>query len=124
MLLLSFVHNLLDISYNPIVAVEITQGPMEVTSLIGGEVTFTCMATGIPLPTITWMDQDGVINASNETILDMITVYSQIIIPDVQMEDFTTYTCTAMNLFGMIAEDAMLVNASMFLMCLMDSDVL
>ena len=114
MLPLSFVHNLLDISYNPIVAVEITQGPMEVISLIGGEVTFTCMATGIPLPTISWMDQDGVINASNETILDMITVYSQIIISDVQMEDFTTYTCTAVNLFGIIAEDAMLVNASTY----------
>ena len=55
---------------------------MEVTSLIGGEVTFTCMATGIPLPTISWMGQDGVINASNETILDMITVYSQIVISD------------------------------------------
>ena len=82
---------------------------MEVTSLIGGEVTFTCTATGIPLPTITWMDQDGVINASNETILDMITVYSQIIISDVQMEDFTTYTCTAVNQFDMIAEDAMLL---------------
>ena len=95
--------------FYPTVAVEITQGPMEVTSLIGGEVTFTCMATGIPLPTVSWMDQDGVINASNETILDMITVYSQIIISDVQMEDFTTYTCTAVNQFDMIAEDAMLL---------------
>ena len=75
---------------------------------------FTCTATGIPLPTITWSsDTGGDITANTQTILNMTTIYSEIIISDVQMDNFTNYTCTAQNQFGSVTAVAMLVNASM-----------
>jgi len=95
----------------------ISQGPMEATSLIGGSVVFTCTATGIPLPTITWSsDTDGDITANTEKMLNMTTTYSEIIISDVQVDEFTTYTCTAENQFRSVTGTAMLLNASMLIL--------
>ena len=74
---------------------------------------FTCTAIGIPLPTITWSSNtDGDIATNTETILNMTTIYSEIIISDVQVDDFTNYSCTAENQFGSVTGTAMLINAS------------
>ena len=86
---------------------------MEAASLIGGSVMFTCIATGIPLPTITWRsDTYGNITNNTQTILNMTTMYSEIFISDIQKNDFTTYICTVVNQFGSVTAAAMLVNAS------------
>ena len=98
---------------------------MGVTSLIGGSVMFTCTAIGIPLPTITWnSDTDGDITANTETFLNMTTIYSEVIISDVQVDDFTNYTCTAENQFGSVNSTAMLVNASMLLVDLVNTQII
>ena len=93
----------------------ITEAPMETTQLVGRNVTFRCIATGIPLPNITWSsDNREVINPSSETQLDNITIFSEIII-NVGMDDFVNYTCSAMNRLNMVNESAALINASMFI---------
>ena len=100
------------------------QGPIEVASVIGSSVVFTCTATGIPLPTITWSsDTDSDITTNTETILNMTTIYSEIIISDVQVDNFTNYTCTAENQFGSVNATAMLVNASMLLVDLVNTQI-
>jgi len=86
------------------------------TSYINGSVTFTCTATGIPLPTITWSSYtDGDIVANSET-MDMTIISSEIIISDIQVEDFINYTCTAENQFALVNATAMLVIASMLIL--------
>ncbi|XP_065905337.1 hemicentin-1-like isoform X3 [Dysidea avara] len=95
------------------ISANIIQGPLEVTSLIGGSVMFTCTATGIPLPTISWSsDTGGDITTIAQTMSNMTTIYSEIIISDIQMDNFTNYTCTAENQFASVTAVAMLVNAT------------
>ena len=96
--------------------VVITKAPMETTQLLGGSVTFRCIATGIPLPTITWSsDNRKMIDPSNETRLDDITIFSEILLANIRMEDFVNYTCSARNGFNMVNASAALINASMFI---------
>jgi len=99
----------------PTVAPVVAENPHDASGMIDDSVVFTCTVTGIPLPTITWSsDTDGDIATNTETILNMTTIYSEIIISDVQVDDFTNYTCTAENQFGSVTETAMLVNGSMY----------
>ena len=95
--------------------VVITQGPMETTQLLGGSVTFRCTATGIPLPNITWSsDNRPMIDPINQTQLDDITIFSDILLANISMEDSVNYTCSAMNKFNTMNASAPLINASMF----------
>ena len=97
---------------------KITEAPMETTQLLGLNVTFSCTATGIPIPFITWSsDNEDMINANNVTILDDITIFSEILLVNVGMDDFVNYTCTATNRFNMVNASAMLINASMTISC-------
>lgn len=92
------------------------QGPMETTQLLGGNVTFRCEATGIPLPTITWSsDNDDMIEPSLTKIMDddNTTILSEILLVNIEMEDFVNYTCSAMNQFNMVNASTVLINASM-----------
>ena len=85
---------------------------------------FTCTATGIPLPTISWSsDTGGDITTIAQTMSNMTTIYSEINITNVQMDDFTTYTCTAENQFVSVTAATMLVNASMLLVDVMNTRV-
>ena len=96
--------------------VVITQAPMETTQLLGGSVMFTCVATGIPLPTITWSsDNLEMIMPSNTTQLNDTTIFSEISINNIDMEDFVNYTCSAVNGFNTVRETAALINASMII---------
>ena len=91
--------------------VRITQAPMETTQLLGHNVTFSCTATGIPLPNITWSsDNDDV--TIYTTVLDDSTIFSEISLVSITVEDFVNYTCSAMNIFNTVNESAILINAS------------
>ena len=108
----------------PTVAPVVVESPHDASGMIDDSVVFTCTVTGIPLPTITWSsDTDGDITTSTETILNMTTIYSEIIISDVQVDDFINYTCTAENQFGSVNATAMLVNASMLLVDLVNTQI-
>ena len=100
-----------------LVEVRILQGPMEMTQLLGGNVTFRCIATGIPLPTITWSsDNDDMIDPSLTKIMedDNTTILSEILLVNIQMENFVNYNCSAMNQFNTVNASTVLINASMY----------
>ena len=78
----------------------ITQGPMNMSGVLGGSVVFTCTATGIPLPDITWMDEDGnIVTTTSDMIIDGTVIRSTLTLSNLQDEDFDNYTCTATNMF-------------------------
>ena len=84
----------------------ITQGPIDRAGNVGGTVTFTCNADGVPLPVITWSsDSDGTLEQSDAgvTITNNavgMTRQSQLMVMDLEDNDFQNYTCTATNEFG------------------------
>ena len=77
----------------------ITQGPIDTPGVLGGSVMFTCIAAGIPLPTITWMDENIILMGSY-MIINGTTIQSTLTLSNLQAEDFDNYTCTATNMFG------------------------
>ena len=95
---------------------EITQGPVDAAGMLGDHVTFTCTATGLPRPDITWSDTSGMdipVQAGddmviNDTIINDTTRQSQITVSDLQLSDFGMYTCTATNQFDSVSDSALL----------------
>ena len=87
----------------------ITQAPMDVSGMLGSNVMFTCTATGIPLPDITWMDEDGnIVTTTRDMIIDGTVIRSILTLSNLQDEDFDDYTCTATNMFGSDSVTALL----------------
>ena len=80
----------------------ITQSPVDMARMINDNVTFTCTVTGIPLPIITWMDQDSnIVGTTSDIIINGDTVrLSTLTLSNLQDDDFDNYTCTATNMFG------------------------
>ena len=87
------------ISLLPVAVSAITQGPIDTPGVLDGSVMFTCTATGIPLPTITWMDENIILMGSDMIINDT-TIQSTLTLSNLQDDDFDNYTCTATNIFG------------------------
>ena len=91
--------------YINVVQTEITDG---VTDMLENETfpsTFTCRATGEPVPVINWYFKDSMINVldtkynvsafMNETVItSLFTIISA------QSSDVGRYTCSAKNIFG------------------------
>ena len=87
----------------------ITQAPMDVSGELGGSVVFTCTATGIPLPDITWMDEDGnMVEMTSDMVINATNIQSTLTLSNLQDEDFDNYTCTATNMFGSDSATALL----------------
>jgi len=78
----------------------ITEGPMDVARILGESVTFTCTATGIPLPMIMWTDEDDTMLMGSDMVINSTSIISTLTISNLQDEDFDNYTCTATNMFG------------------------
>jgi len=79
----------------------ITEAPANTPNALGGNVTFSCIAIGIPLPTITWSsDSDSNIAVNSSTMIDFSTIQSVLTLSDLQVKDFEKYTCTASNNLG------------------------
>ena len=89
---------------------EITQGPVDAARMLGNDVTFTCTATGLPIPDITWSNTSGIdipVQAGDDMIIND-TRRSQITVSDLQLGNFGTYTCTATNQFDSVSDSALL----------------
>ena len=83
--------------------------------MINDNVTFTCTATGIPLPTITWMDQDGnIVGTTSDMVINDTTIQSTLSLSNLQDDDFDNYTCTATNMFGSDDATALLGSECIF----------
>lgn len=93
-----------------LVVPEIIQGPIDAARSLGENVIFTCNATGVPLPSITWNSESNpAIMPQSDVVTDGGMVrQSQIMVPNLQLEDFENYTCTATNEFGSDNEMALL----------------
>ena len=68
----------------------------------GGAASFTCQATGGPVPTISWyingaLLADGATHTISETSVNTTTINSTLTIMSVQSSDVGTYTCNATN---------------------------
>ena len=66
-------------------------------------VTFTCGATGEPVPTISWYFNTMLLNASDYIILNTMrekVIESSLIIINPQLFDAGTYTCRAENVIS------------------------
>ena len=92
---------------------EITQGPIDMARKLGESVMFTCNATGVPVPDITWSsDSSNVIMDQGDIMImdsvDGLTRESQLIIMELKAADFQNYTCNATNMFGSDNETALL----------------
>ena len=77
---------------------------MDQTQNEGDIASFTCQATGEPVPTITWYINSALVNEANTmkyTILMMslntTIISSSLTIMNVQSSDVGTYTCNATN---------------------------
>ena len=71
----------------------------------GGTASFTCEATGEPVPTIRWYFSDAPVNNDtdvdkyeiSETSVNTTTISSTLIIMSTESSDVGTYTCNATN---------------------------
>ena len=87
----------------------ITEAPINIADTINGSVTFTCTATGVSLPTITWSsDSNNSIVATSDKILYNNTIQSNLTLLYLQSDDFMNYTCTAVNEYGIDSGTAVL----------------
>ena len=79
----------------------IAEGSTVTPAIIGDSVMFTCTATGMPLPTITWSsERKHSIEATDDIISDANIKVSTLTLSSLQDDDFDNYTCTATNIFG------------------------
>ena len=93
-----------------LVVPEITQGPDTAARRLDEDVIFSCTATGVPLPDITWSDPDMTdiqVQTNDDMVIDD-TRQSEITVSGLQIDDFGTYTCTATNEFGSVNATALL----------------
>ena len=93
-------------SFDIPVPVEIVQDPIETTHFAGGNITLSCTASGVPLPTIIWLKdgeelvEDARVSYANTTILDTPNqgqVLSVLSFFDLQLTDDADYACRATN---------------------------
>ena len=68
----------------------------------GDTASFSCQATGEPVPTISWyfngaLLADGATHTISETSVNTSTINSTLTIMSVQSSDVGTYTCNATN---------------------------
>ena len=76
---------------------------MDQTENEGGNATFTCEATGDPLPSISWYFNGTLVNESNtekytiSNISNSTNITSTLTIMSIDSYDVGTYTCNATN---------------------------
>ena len=87
---------------------------MDMARKEGESVNFTCVATGVPVPVITWSsDTSDNITAQSDDIMitnntDGSNRMSVLTLVNPKVEDFQNYTCNATNAFGNDNETALL----------------
>ena len=85
-----------------LVAATISPEVLDQTQDEGDTTSFSCQATGEPVPTISWyfngaLLADGVTHIISETSVNTTTINSTLTIMSVQSSDVGTYTCNATN---------------------------
>ena len=88
-------------------------------------ITFSCQATGEPVPTISWYFNGDMVNVSDtskynvSSLVNETLVESFLTIMNAQSSDVGTYTCQAANIFGIDKSYGILtVNGKYLCMCI------
>ena len=103
----------------PVISPEV----MDKTYNEGDTASFTCQATGKPLPTISWYLNGAPVDHSNAikytisvTSLNDITINNTLTIMNVESPDVGTYTCNATNVISTdISSGVLTVNGELIL---------
>ena len=83
---------------NHLVIQDISPEVMDQTLDEGDTASFTCQATGEPVPTISWYFNDTPVDEANTMMsLNTNTISNTLTIMNVQSSDVGTYTCNATN---------------------------
>ena len=86
-----------------VVAAMIIEKPQDALQLLGRNVSFGCVAFGIPRPSITWMfmDRNGTPSMLDSTNTEGAegTITAELNLTSITLEDFGMYTCIATNMF-------------------------
>ena len=97
--------------------------PVNVTNYTAGMAQFSCLASGIPLPSIVWMKDNVVLSTNDRIIVNNMTSITQnernitsvLTINDLLLSDTGLYHCTSSNtkadgnsVFGAISKAAFL----------------
>ena len=106
---------ILHCKYLCLVPPEITTDVTDVIESGTNPITFTCRATGEPLPIINWYFNGNIINPSNAIEINTSgtserVVKSSLTIINPQSSDVGTYTCHAENIIGSDRSSGMLLN--------------
>ena len=91
-----------------LVPVEIVNDPVDTVHFAGGNISLSCNASGVPLPTFSWhksgdeylSDEDPRIIITNRTLIDEVNeglVESTITFLDLMLSDDADYHCSASN---------------------------
>ena len=79
-------------------------------------VTFTCQATGEPIPTITWYFNNSELifphpeYETNSTVLNSTTISSSLTVRGIEPSEITLYMCIATNEIGTANTTGILIN--------------
>ena len=90
----------------------------------GTTASFTCQATGEPIPTISWyfngtLSADGATHTISETSVNTTTIISTLTIMTVESSDVGTYTCNATNVVSSdISSGVLTVNGELLILVL------
>ena len=84
---------------------QIVVPPANQTIQVGGSVTFLCVATGLPNPSIAWLRESTLLE-SNSRIIPSGNLLQ---ISDAVVDDTNDYTCRATNPAGTDEESARLI---------------
>jgi len=91
----------------------IVQAPQSIPELQGSDVTFSCSATGIPLPTILWTFTNGDSQtstlASTRHYQSNGSIIAELYLINVTADNFGTYSCVALNIFAVDSYSVTLV---------------
>ena len=93
------------LNLSPLVTPTISLEVMDQVQDEGGTVSFTCEATGEPVPTISWYFNsalliNGAKHTISETSVNTTTISSTLTIMSVESSDVGTYTCNATNVIS------------------------
>ena len=106
---------------NRLVIQDISPEVMDQTLDEGDTASFTCQATGEPVPTISWYFNGGLLVNGIEHMISVMslnttTISSTLTIMNVQSSDVGTYTCNATNVVSSDTSSAVLtVNGELLL---------
>ena len=90
--------------------------PQDALQVLGRNVSFRCVAFGIPQPTITWMltatDNTMMVLNSTSSEVDGAVIRAELNLTNITVQDFGVYSCIASNMFSDDMEMAILEQGS------------